>query len=85
MYLDWFILFLFQAVVIAQRLHDVTLCRSYDLAQAREQIGELEESSVSMEMYSKLQKQLEDTQARVRELELQVVLEESKALATQES
>lgn len=53
--------FSFQAVVIAQRLHDVTLCWSFDLAKAQECANELEESSVSMEMHSELQKKFDDS------------------------
>ena len=41
-------------------------------------MGELEESSLPMEMHSELQKKLDDYESRVRKLELQLVLEESK-------
>ena len=72
-----------QTAVICQRLHDVTLTRSFDLAKARAQIGEMEESSVTMEVHSELQKKFEDSQSRVRELELALVLEESKVSAVE--
>ena len=67
-----------QTSVICQRLHDVTVNRSLDLAKARARIGEMEESSVPLEVHSNLQKTLDDSQSRVRELELTLVLEESK-------
>ena len=50
-----------QTSVICQRIHDVTVNKSLDLAKARARIGEMEESSVSMEVYSELQKKLDDS------------------------
>ena len=59
----------------------MTLTRSFDLAKARDRISKIEESSVALEVHSELQKQLDDSQSRVRELELQLVLEESRVTA----
>ena len=56
----------------------MTVNKSLDLAKARARIREMEESSVSLEVHSELQKSFDDSQARVRELELALVTEESK-------
>ena len=40
---------------------------------------------MSLEIHSELQKQVKDTQSRVQDLELQLVLKESKVLAVKES
>lgn len=56
----------------------MTVNRSLDLAHARAQIGEMEESPVTMEVHSELQKNFDDAQSRLRELELALVTEESK-------
>ena len=72
---------LLQTAVILQRAHDVTIARSYDLAKARDQIQNMEESTVTLEVHSQLQKECDDYKSRVQELELQLVLEESKVTA----
>ena len=63
----------------------MTVNRSLDLAKARSRIGETEESSVPLEVHSTFQKTLDDSQSRVRELELTLVLEESKVSDAVES
>ena len=63
----------------------MTVNRSLDLAKARARVGELEESSVPVEVHSELHKNFEDSQARVRELELALVTEESKVSNSEES
>ena len=63
----------------------MTVNRSLDLAKARARVGEMEESSVSLEVHSELQKNFDDSQARVRELELALVTEESKVSNSEES
>ena len=70
-----------QTAVTLQRAYDVVLARSFDLANAREKMNDMEESSVTMEVYSLLQKQCDDYKSRVQELELRVVEEESKVSA----
>ena len=59
-----------QTAVILQRAYDVTLSRSFDLANAQEKMKDMEESSVSMEIHSELQKKFDDSQSQIQELEL---------------
>lgn len=73
---------LLQAVVILQRAHDVPVARSYDLAKSRDQIQNMEESTITLEVHSQLQKECDDYKSRMQELELKLVLEESKVTAT---
>lgn len=63
---------------MCQRLHDVTVNRSLELFESRDRVGELEESSVPVEVHSELQKKFDDSQNRVQELEIDLVTEESK-------
>ena len=67
-----------QTSIICQRLHDVTVNRSLELFETRARVGELEESSVPVEVHSELQKKFDDSQNRVQELEIDLVTEESK-------
>ena len=67
-----------QTAIICQRLHDVTVNRSLELFETRARVGELEESSVPVEVHSELQKKFDDSQNRVQELEIDLVTEESK-------
>ena len=67
-----------QTSIICQRLHDVTVNRSLELFETRAGVGELEESSVPVEVHSELQKKFDDSQNRVQELEIDLVTEESK-------
>ena len=48
-------------------------------------MGELEESSVPVEVHSELQKKLDDSQSRVQELEIDLVTEESKVSDLEDS
>ena len=63
----------------------MTVNRSIDLLKARTRIGELEESSVPVEVHSELQKKFEDSQTRVQELEIDLVSEESKVSDVEDS
>lgn len=79
-------LFIFlQIAIICQRLHDVTVNRSLDLLETRTRVGELEESFVTVEVHSELQKKFEDSQTRVQELEIDLVTEESKVSSVEDS
>ena len=48
-------------------------------------MGELEESSVPVEVHSELQKKFDDSQSRVQELEIDLVTEESKVSNLEDS
>ena len=74
-----------QTSIICQRLHDVTVNKSLDFSKARARLGELEESSVPVEVHSELQKRLDDSQSRVMELEVDLVTEESKVSDLEDS
>ena len=74
-----------QTSIICQRLHDVTVNRSLELFKARARVGELEESSVPVEVHSELQKKFDDSLSRVQELEIDLVTEESKVSNLEDS
>lgn len=63
----------------------MTVNRSLNLVKTRTRVGDLEESTVHVEVHSKLQKKFEDSQARVQELEITLVTEESKVSSTEDS
>ena len=48
-------------------------------------MGELEESSVPVEVHSELQKKFDDSQYQVQELEIDLVTEESKVSNLEDS
>ena len=74
-----------QTSIICQRLHDVTVNKSLDFFKARARVGELEESSVPVEVHSELQKKFDDSQSRVQQLEIDLVTEESKVSNLEDS
>lgn len=63
----------------------MTVNRSLNLLKTRTRVGELEESSVPVEVHSELQKKFEDSQTWVQELEIDLVTEESKVFSAEDS